>query len=438
MTLDTATIERFTTTTAALTPITETPVVRACLESERHSPGTFMVYVTALEVPADDHNHLIGTVVKVSASPSMNGWLHTTDGPYRTIRVFGAPLNPEMENGKHYRQLGERNIMARFNDDDHRGDRNNPTAPLSLISGAGAPWPFPGDSMGMWDASVPYIEVEGPSTPEPMDVQQFADADMLAASGPAHGFALREADGNVLLNPELEVGEFYIYWTTSRAWADGSMSEARMVTAIEDGTPRFAHFGYWTMERVAGELVPYFYTSRRTVLDSEPEKGWVKLALTVPAATNIDTTVWANRAATERGEFAEFNEATNELARDNDWCSEYEGIVEALGMEGRTKQLYDFDIDVAVDFSFDVDSVSSQMDSRIATDYDIPGFSGSSARLTGTATVTIRISEQEDESDAHDQIDSEAVETELSNMMSGDVDSIDISDWTIGNTRQVN
>lgn len=452
MTLATATLERFATTLTTLTPVTETPVVRnpTTEESIAHGPN-HLIYVTRIESDRNSATY-VGRVLRCYAANSGDGWLHESanDG---VVRVYGAVLNDTMVNGHYYRTLNARNLVARYNDSDHAGDRHVPSLPLSMIAGDGTPWPFPNDGMSMWE-DTPYIEVEAPALspaapsfgevsvdilPELTDAHQFLPA-TAPEFDPSFGFGLPGADGRVRLNPDLEVGEMYIFWSAGRPRDRGSMSEVRMVTALPAGDetqPRFAHLGYWNLERDGGEDKPYFYTGRRSVLDEETEKAWVKLALTVPANdTNTDTSEWTGLQATERTEFAEFNEATNELAADNDWCTEYEDIVTKVGMEGRTKKVHDYDVDVTASITFEADSISSRIDTHVANDYDIPGFCGNSARFRGDVTVTIRISDVDDDDDAADQIDSDTVYEHINNMMSG-IDDLEIDDYNISTTRQV-
>lgn len=444
MTLATATIDTFTTVTSALTPITETPVSRNPNTTEANRTGTHydnLLYVTRVESTGMDTER-VGTVVKVAPSPARDGWFFQR--PNGNLgRVYGAVLNEPMVNGHYYRQLGGRNLLVRYNDDDHRGDRNVAGLPLSPLAEAGVPWPFPNDGMGMWD-NTPYIEVVEPavSTPpvaetleELVDAHQFVED--ISADGPTFGFAQAEEDGRVRLNPDLEAGEMYLFWSPNLPRNATAMTEVRLVLAVAAGDEpaTFAHIGYYTTERIAGTAVPYFYSNRRTVLDSSTDKAWAKLAL-ASAAVPLDTDAdqYRTTLTTERVGFAEFNNATNTLANDNDWCSEYDDIVTALGMEGRTKSLNDYYVTVSADFSFSVDDVSSSMDREIANHYDVPGFSGSSATFTGTATVEVYVSEQESEEDARDNVGTSEIEEALSNMMSY-ADDIEVTDYSVRSTR---
>lgn len=446
MTLATATIERFTTALTDLAPVTETPVTRNPTVAESgNSDYAFLLYVTGSEQETTANRARYNTVVRVMASPSQAGWLHKVNGSdWEIVRLYGAPLNPVMVNGHYYRTLNHRNMVARYNDEDHRAGRNVPNLPLSMIAGDGTPWPFPNDGMSMWADDIPYIEVEAPAlTPadppaaaeEPTDAHQFVED--TSVDGPTFGFAQAEDDGRVRLNPDLEAGQMYLFWSPGLARGANSMTEARLVlaAATEDEPAQFAHIGYWTSERVSGGLVPYFYSNRRTVLDSATEKAWAKLALAASTEPTVtDTDRFTTLLTTEQSEFREFNDATNTLAEDNDWCSEYEDIVTTVGMEGRTKKVNDYYVTVSADFSFYADSVSSNMDREIANSYDVPGFSGTSATLTGSATVDIFVSERTDEDDAGECIDSSMVEEALENMMSNASD-IDVSDWSITSTR---
>lgn len=429
MSLATATLERFTNVTSALSPVAETPVVRSATGidyRDHRDEHTFMLYCTEIrDFSLTDSP--VGTVIKVAPSSSEFGWLYRHESGL-LYRVFGAPLNPVMVNGHYYRALGGRNWLVQYHDEDHLGDRHVASMALNIVAADGVPWPFPSDATALWDASeVPYIEVEAPA--QPMDVPQFVEDTSI--NGRTRGLGEAEADGRVLMNPELEVGGIYIFWSERDDWVRSSSTEARVVRSIENGVPVFDFLGYYVVERVNGEDVAYFYSSRRTVLDSDTTKGWAKLALTTPTATETDTSRWETVKSTELTEFREFNNATNSLAEDNDWCSEYEGIVERLGMEGRTPNQSDYDVRVSVNFSFQTaGSPSGAIDRAVASDHDIDGISLSSATYTGTAAITIRVSDQTNEDDARDYIDSEVVENELSSMMSG-AEDIEIDDYTV-------
>lgn len=441
MTLSTATLERFTTVTSALTlsAMTEVPVTRESTHEERQvTEHNTLLYVTRVADPNEHSSTLVGTVVPVTASPSGQGWLHKWEGSDWTIyRLYGAPLNPVMENGHYYRTLNATALLARYNDEFHMGDRNIPSRPLSLIASNGTTWPIPNDGTAAWGDDVPYIEVEAPAAEvaisadlpeELMDARQFLSD--ITAEGPARGFAELDAAGRAPLNPAPAVGDIYIFWSARRDWEVNNYSEARMCVEVPaEGDPVYKMMGYWSWETVRGTRTPYWYSNRRTVIDAQDQK-WVKMALTTAEETNTDTSVWTSRLATEAAAFTEFNEATNTLAEDNDWCSEYEGIVEPLGMEGRTSKVRDWTVEVSVDFSFEVDSVSGVIDRAVESDNSIPGISISSARFTGSTTITITVSEQSNEDSVRDYIDSELIEEELSNIMSG-ADSIDVDDYDI-------
>lgn len=434
MTLATATLERFTTITAALTPVTETPVPRRPTGTEANNDVyNVLVYVTSVE--GEDRDSVVGTVQTVRPSPIQDGWFRRdANGRNGVQRVYGAVLNDPMVNGRYYRSLTGSGSLVRFNDEDHAGDRHLSRLPLSILATNGVTWPVPNDGMTMWDDSVPYIEVEAPTgAAEVTDAHQFVEDTTI--TGPTRGIAEAEPDGRVLLNPDIEVGGMYVFWSTRQSWPDrANMVEGRICTAITDGTPTFQYFGYWAVERFNDADTPYFYSSRRTILDGTTEnKGWAKLAMTGATevtTTDADVTRLNDLRSAEAAEFSEFNESTNTLARDNDWCSEYEGIVEPLGMEGRTKTVHDYDVELSVDFSFEVDSVSSRIDTEVGNQYDIPGISLDSATFTGTASVTITLSDRDEDDDLEDYIDTSDVEDALNREMSG-VSSIDVNDWSI-------
>ena len=367
----------------------------------------------------------------------------TGDGG-RTL-VYGTVVNPEPVHGCYYRTLvgpgspAEAGRLLQYIDNGHADQRNHAQYAWNIIAGAdGQAWPYPNDS-----TSSPgrlYVEVMAPegldvqpaeATPEQMAEEaggvQTVDA---SEDGPAMGWARDEGEGRALVRPEPVQGEHYVLWNANSqnvaflgVFVGGSVMNSFTQLDRTDGgiraENRFAAL-YTNLEDLRWAPARRKQAERKDPTDEEQRAA---------IATLRDT------LAEKQARLSALNEALNEKAKEQNWCSEYEGVIEPLGLEPR-EQNKDWDVEVEVEFRLTDNSPSSQMDERLDSEYGIAIVS-SSVEVYGKATVTVRVEDQPDDDDEiSESIDTDMVENALCGAVGSSVD-LDVSDWTIESRRPV-
>jgi hypothetical protein len=427
MTITVETIDRINLIATAR-PVTEKPVVSTHTEADNSTEYDTPIYITAMN-PASEHRaeSYVGKVVKVRRRVTRaDEWWAWDDQALVNVGVHGSRLNPEMVNGHYYRSLDAHGLLVRYNDDDHAANRNLPGLSLSILASNGGAWPIPGDGTN-WTDNVEYIEVERPEgepvPEEPMDVHQSN-----AADGPTWGLAKVDEAGAVALNPAPEPGKLYLVWA-NRAEAWDTDTRITYLAYQSDDTAEGANqFGYIGAYSSSGGTVAFVNDTYLTPNgDDRDVLQWAELALTAPEkdAEALPAT-WHDLASSEETAFEELNEAMNELADDQRWCSDYEDIVTALGMTGRNA---DYCVEVDVTFTFEDQNPPGEFDERAAERHDLYGMTITSARYTANARVSIYVSDTTEQG-ARDYVDSNEIEEHLSNAMSHASD-IDVDDYSI-------
>jgi len=430
MTITAETIDRLNLIATAR-PVTETPIESMNVETDDAIDYSIPLYVTRVG-EASEHRaeKFVGKVVKVRRrSAREDSWWAWDEDDLLNITVHGARLNPEMQNGHYYRSLDATGLLVRYNDDEHESARNLPLLPLSIIAANGSTWPVPGDGT-VWAANVQYIEVEKPegeADPEPMDVHQSN-----AADGPTWGHAVVGEDECVVVNPDLEAGKLYLVWA-ERVIPWDAASRITLVGYL--GKPeeaevhdRFVFVGAYSTSP-AGVVNFVNDTSIQFAHSDRELLKWAELALTTPEPDSERTAnALYSTMTTESGAFTALNEAMNELADEHDWCSDYESIIEPLGMEGRVQEK-DWLVEVDVTFTFDDENPSGEFDERAATRHAVDGLTITNASYSATARISIYVDDTSEQG-ARDYIDSSEIEERLQNMMSH-ASSVDVSNWDI-------
>jgi len=412
-------------------PVAEQPVLNSPTYAQAGDGVDRLLYVIASEM--DEELDWVGTVRTVVAAQSRHGWL-TENAAGRRARVFGSLVNPAMVDGHYYRSLDATGMLVRYNDAEHTGDRHLPGQPLSIISTNGDTWPVPDDGT-TWTDAVYYIEVEAPepvtATPpaaELADAHQFA-AD-LSPEGPTRGYAKLDAQGRAPLNPTPAPGGMYLVWVAGREWTDTRLSYLGMALspAAEGEQPGFVYSGSWRWRNGRPEFNVDAWTSGPSVERDTESLNWVEMQ-PVNAATNtaVMPDSFRSTAAAEAQSFEELNEALNELADDHDWCSDYESVIEPLGMNGRNKDK-DWVVAVDVTFTFDDESPTGDFDQRASVRHGMD-MEISNASYSATARLSIHVSDTSEQG-ARDYIDSNLLEDRLRSEMSH-ASNIDITDWDI-------
>lgn len=399
------------------------------------------VFIGRVEI--DRHRALIHRIVTVDVPPSRNGWIveySTEDSAIEMARVHGSLVNPTPEHGKHYRLLtdGGQGILLQYIDDDHAEDRHRMGSPWNIIAGPDAPWYTDRDSLYSIEGNT-YVEVEAPETPEEpsVDRQEEAEAEAEVATienvltNNTFGMGKANEDGRCVLNPEPVVGRHYLYW---RTWSDSESYLGTYVHATPDNeenkNPRI--LAYRRVIRMGGNRSMHNSTDMVSMEGDTETLKWVEVATAKPEPAAPDVQqgrrsslrMTLDRLATG---FSDLNEAMNEVAEEQSWCSEYEDIVRPLGFEGRESQKRDYNVEVKVSFTLEDESPSSRVDSYLNSAYGID-VSADYVEIKGSVTFTIRASEMSGEDDARDYVDTETVQEELDSLTSA---SVSIEDWSI-------
>lgn len=290
------------------------------------SEGTRVVYVN--RVRAGNRDAWVGTFRHAEAGRGNDGW--TSNGR----RVYGAVVNPEPRNGRHYLVFGR--FVVRYNDEFHDYARHHSAHPYSIISAAdGTPWFFPNDSLVSLEGSD-YITISNDvvsnlgqqiATAEPVTPELWEDGRETIT----FGYARQEEDGTVLLNPVPVPGDVYIMWDS--AVQDSSDNHRAYVAVYEGGGAvheAFSPSGHWYRYYNNAEF------TNVSTFETNPDR-WVKLGTASDYAepTNTYVTMYESATAKAKREFEAFNAATNKLAMQHSWCSTYESIIKPLGMKSR-------------------------------------------------------------------------------------------------------
>ncbi len=284
--------------------------------------GQYTLYIS--RVKAGDRDSWPGTFRFATSSNDNDEWISGNR------RVYGAVVDGTPRTGWYYLVFGK--YVVRYNNDYELRQRHHSTSPWSVVAGPnGEPWPLPNDHVPALDPDDHYIAVEfdlsnlGQSGDRPEWNDDYAAV--------TYGIHKTEEDGSVILNPELHVGELYLCWN-QQAVADGS-EYVRLGMYVGGGNVEeaFAYTGHYYRYSNSDYAVPdfsaqYAYT---TVADN-----WVKFGFRDAAAiTNTSTSTYDRALKRLNDEFENFNEETNKLARERQWCSSYEGITGRVGMKSR-------------------------------------------------------------------------------------------------------
>jgi len=437
ITLDTDTLTRLSTDKLTFS---KTPVTGTAVPAERNTPWTGRMLITglgmgALGVTQEHRDRYLNTIQEVRSCETSNpqALLQVGEERFEYVRPTGAVLNPEFIDGRHYIILDRDGVelwTVRYNDEDHRGDRNRPHCPLSVVAGRNGEqhyyendalstdWTIPAyfeveyETAGRSAVTDPAAEEEPVTEPEPIRENVSA-----AEDGPCWGLAEENGQGHATVNPEPAEGGMYLLWADDAphrhlamrlggswsrvgyyeksAWSNGSVTF----------TPSSNPISFDGMRWVAARLVP--------VVSEQPEEGR-------PAKLSVE---WAEA---ERA-WSDLGEALVAMAEDKSWCPEYEEFATPLGLPERNLNR-DWDVVGTADVSFTVDSPSSYIDERVASSLDLSGLSISTMTITGTVNFSIFV-EDESEDGARSYVDRSEIEEWLGNNSSAT--DIEVTDYTI-------
>ena len=403
---------------------------------------------------------VLGRVVPVRPNQFRTGWYYNpgtidADGHrQRGIYVTGPEINPAPRNGHFYAEIVPRwssnldvPFTLRWNDQDHASQRAYTGNPWTIVASHDS---TAGNAVGQQRFVTPRLWVEvldpadTPPTMETLDLDQIFSTDLAeptpvvtgvdnTATGPTLGKAHVEEDGSVLLDPEPEIGGMYL------TWYDGGTDWFTDHVMVHSYYGEFNTIGYFH-RGLDGEV--------RHVTDSwvspstRGTKHWAKLALT-SAEPNTETeaarlATLQERLLSTHDNFEALNTRLNELADSEGWCSEYERVMETIGMrnrrqrdelpyggEIRTDRAYN--IEVNVDFAGEIDYPRGTLESAIERDGN---FSGSVGTVTFNASTTVTLYGviADDEDAARELIYTARIEEEFDNL---GITYSEITDWSI-------
>lgn len=238
------------------------------------------------------------------------------------------------------------------------------------------------------------------------------------------------------LNPTPVAGGVYVAWP--KTWSEGDASQVLYCLADETGALWFTDGGKFRSR--TGHDTPVQVTTIQgatplRLADLEASYQWIKAA---PKRLEFGTGPMDNDIAIQLTRIDErketYSDALNELADENDWCSEFEQVVQAMDFPGRNKRK-DFEVTVQAEIEWEDDSPSARMDRTVETEVfngNIEDLSLSTMKMSGTLTVSLVVEEVnvaggEDEA-IRERVSNSTVAERIQELMDGEVT---VTDYTI-------
>jgi hypothetical protein len=420
-----------------------------------------------------DYSSLVGKVVAVRPSrPDGREWYLSEDtNPDGAAYLTGARVSPTPVNGRLYQELrdlpGEMHsspFVLRFNDEAHRDDRANRDNPWTIVWGqdglehnAGA---------ARVQAPLAWVEVQSPLSPVTTGLASDEEIDLILSDeevpvpapvgfitngviGHTLGKAQAEADGNVILDPVRVPGELYLTWYEGTNWYDD-----HVMVQVAISETHMAPVGYYN--RGVDNAVYYhddiYYEVRGPAWAAPTDIHWAKLGLESPdPATDADIRVSNLLTIAEESHesFENLNDALNELAEDEGWCSEYERTMQSIQMRDRRSgprapfdrgnigapprpDRHAYDIQYDVEVTVTDDSPGYRITNAIESEHGLAGVS--ELRFDATLTVTISGVVAEDEDSAENMVSQSQITDEVESMLS-DVE-FELNDYSHSDTSE--
>jgi hypothetical protein len=418
---------------------------------------------------------LVGRIVRVRPSrPAGAQWYMSeehnplgTGGAYLT----GARLNPEPRNGSLYQELraigaGGDTVspfILRYNDEAHVEDRAQLTNPWTIVWATDNLRSEIGRPRVM--APVGWVELADPLTPVLTGLASDEEIDSLLTDEVATPFAPTEGIANlatghtlgkghvetegghvgmVLLNPEREVGETYLTWYTNRDYYND-----HVFVQVYGGGDLFTPVGYFNRGRDGRVYFTDDVFSVPPMPAMDRNIQWAKLAMEVPEESpeaEARATLLVEQARASHEAFEDLNDALNEMAEEQSWCSEYERTMQYIQMRDRrsgNRQPYDpgnpvapvsrraWDMEYTVDISVEDDSPGYRIIDRLDSEYSV---ALQNVSLTFTASVSVTVTQvAATAEEAEESVGSAEIEERLSEMFDG---SFSMDDWTHNDTSE--
>lgn len=313
---------------------------------------------------------------------SVDEWIFLVEqgaGFYAMAALVNPPLQEHtcyyLESIKALAATGEEaRLLRRVREDGSLGD----LLPLGFLD---EPW-----IRVVRDGSETSLQPETTALPFPFPVGKVPESPTLGL----------ENSTNPELNPAPEAGATYVAW--DKSWVTGNYSQILHCLADPEGALWFSDGGRFRMGSLGEpQIMSHMQsTTLRSLVRFKEEFQWIKAeprrlafgAGEVDSDIARQTTVIDERKET-------YSEALNELAEENDWCSEYEAVVQPMGFPGRGENR-DYVVEVEASFEWEDDSPTSDMDSKVQDELfhgNIQTLSLSQMTMTGTATVSIAVEE---------------------------------------------
>lgn len=349
----------------------------------------------------------------------------STDCFYADIPLFGSiifegsRLNPELQVGE-YALTPEGRVL-----------RVTSVTTGNLCIGIATASPDPAE-VGTSVLASSWVHV----TPDTPDTPELPGTVRVTASRLAGEIA---EDGERELNPVPVDGMLYVTWEGAGGFEDAPAYHVVRWDAATESFWALYRVNYDPAARLAvpAGLGSYAHNHRLTV---DGERKWVRAdrpAAPVPLeVTSTEQSVAAilEQQARTSARREAYSERINELAEDNAWCSDFEEIVQGVGLPGRTKPRNDVSVDLRVEVTLHNDSPSGELDERIGADAGA-SMTLSSVEVTGTVDVTVQLSEVQitdssDYSDVDELIERSEVEDAIDNQLSG-FTVVSVDGWTV-------
>jgi hypothetical protein len=224
--------------------------------------------------------------------------------------------------------------------------------------------------------------------------------------GPTMGLVEVNDRGHVEVNPTPVEGRFYIHW---------DFGLTNILAQYKGGAWRpMGHYQRVTSGGASTGEVRYTLSSGIQIAEGS---RWAPARLETPDAPALqdltERKVHLQRLLTEQNtKWSQLDEALTDLAKQKDWCSEFEAFAEPLGFSPRENK-GDWDVWVDVTFTATIESPDSSVDDKLASYYDLPGLSMTSMSFSGTMRVCITV-QDETEDYARDYIDSSVLYDNIS------------------------
>lgn len=285
---------------------------------------------------------------------------------------------------------------------------------------------------------VEAVDRDEPETslqPAPVELAQYPNE--CSAASPMLGLA---DSTNPVLNPDPEPGCEYVAW--SKEWTPGHAS-ALMQCCRRGGETVLFRGGTYRGSQDGPVSTSTPWSAELSVDGLREAYQWVKAAPSpaVHPEGPVDPEISSRlELMTERK--GTYSDALNQLAEEQDWCSEYESVVQPLGYPGRAEEAKDYAVTLSVTFAMEDDGPSAWMDRRVETEIfhdNVSSLSLNQMTFSGTLNFTMSVygikpargSESLDSrisAAISDYLDDTKIEGALEDLLSG---SFTVSEWSI-------